>query len=71
MDMIAAVIEAALDGSNFTKIMFTAYMSYQQCCEYIDLVVKRGMLDYDKRQRIYTATEKGKEFLGIYEKIRL
>jgi predicted transcriptional regulator len=69
--MIAAVLQAALQGSNFTKIMFTAYMSYQQCCEYMDLVTKRGLLKHDKRGKIYTTTEKGKEFLGMYEKIRL
>lgn len=69
--MIAAVLEAAIDGSNFTRIMFTAYMSYQQSCEYIDLVIKRGLLHLDKSRKIYTTTEKGKEFLGMYEKIRL
>ena len=70
-DMIAAVLEAAKEGANFTRIMFTAYMSYQQCCEYIDLVTKRGLLQFDKKERIYTTAAKGREFLGIYEKIKL
>ncbi|MCI0564507.1 MAG: winged helix-turn-helix domain-containing protein [Nitrososphaera sp.] len=69
--MIAAVLQAALQGANFTKIMFTAYMSYQQCNEYMDLVIKRGLLKHDREERLYTTTEKGKEFLGIYEKIKL
>lgn len=69
--MIAAVLQAALEGSNFTRIMFTAYMSYQQCCEYIDLLVKRHLLEFDRKDRSYTTTDKGKEFLGMYEKIRL
>jgi predicted transcriptional regulator len=51
--------------------MFTAYMSYQQCCEYIDLVTKRGLLEFNKKERIYTTATKGREFLGIYEKIKL
>lgn len=69
--MIAAVLEAAKGGSNFTKIMFTAYMSYQQCTEYIDLVRKRELLDFDKGSRRYSTTQKGRQFLGMYEKIRL
>jgi predicted transcriptional regulator len=69
--MIAAVLEAAMEGSNFTRIMFTAYMSYQQCCEYVELVTKRGLLAFDKRGRIYSTTGKGREFLGMYEKIKL
>jgi predicted transcriptional regulator len=70
-DMIAAVLEAAKGGANFTRIMFSAYMSYQQCCEYIDLVTKRGLLEFNKKERIYTTATKGREFLGIYEKIKL
>ena len=51
--------------------MFTAYMSYQQCTEYIDLVKKRDLLDFDKNSKTYSTTQKGKQFLGMYEKIRL
>jgi predicted transcriptional regulator len=70
-DMIAAVLEAASGGSNFTRIMFTSYMSYQQCTEYIDLVKKRELLSFDKNSRTYATTQKGRQFLGMYEKIRL
>jgi predicted transcriptional regulator len=69
--MIAAVLQAAAEGSNFTRIMFTAYMSYQQCTEYIDLVRKRDLLDFDKGSKKYSTTPKGRQFLGIYEKIKL
>ena len=70
-DMIAAILEAAAGGSNFTRIMFTAYMSYQQCTQYIDLVKKRELLSFDKGSKTYSTTQKGRQFLGIYEKIRL
>ena len=70
-DMIAAVLEAAAGGSNFTRIMFTAYMSYQQCTQYIDLVRKRELLAFDKGSRTYSTTQKGRQFLGIYEKIKI
>jgi predicted transcriptional regulator len=70
-DMIAAILEAAAGGSNFTRIMFTSYMSYQQCTEYIDLVKKRELLSFDKSSKTYATTQKGRQFLGIYEKIRL
>ena len=69
--MIAAILEAAADGSNFTRIMFNSYMSYQQCSEYIDLVKKRELLTFDKDSKIYATTQKGRQFLGMYEKIRL
>jgi predicted transcriptional regulator len=69
--MIAAILEAAADGSNFTRIMFSAYMSYQQCIEYIDLVRKRELLSFDRESKTYSTTQKGRQFLGMYEKIRL
>lgn len=69
--MIAAVLEAAEGGSKFTRIMFSAYMSYQQCTEYIDLVKKRKLLDFDKDSKTYSTTTKGRQFLAMYEKIRI
>ena len=69
--MIAAILEAATGGSNFTRIMFTAYMSYQQCTEYIDLVKKQELLSFDRSSKTYSTTQKGRQFLGMYEKIRL
>jgi predicted transcriptional regulator len=70
-DMIAAILQAAAGGSKFTRIMFTAYMSYQQCTEYIELVRKRDLLSFDRGSKTYSTTPKGRQFLGIYEKIRL
>jgi predicted transcriptional regulator len=69
--MIAAVLQAAVKGSNFTRIMFSAYMSYQQCVEYIALVRKQELLDFDRDSKTYSTTQKGRQFLGMYEKIRL
>ncbi len=63
--MIAAVLEAAIGGSNFTRIMFTAYMSYKQCTDYIELV-KSDLLHFDRSSRMYSTTQKGKQFLGMY-----
>ena len=70
-DMIAAVLDAAREGSNFTRIMFTAYMSYQACTQYIELVRKRELLEFDKGSKTYSTTQKGRQFLGIYEKIKI
>ena len=70
-DMIAAVLDAAREGSNFTRIMFTAYMSYLACTQYIELARKRELLEFDKGSKTYSTTQKGRQFLGIYEKIKI
>ena len=71
MDIVAQILEAANDGigRTRTKIMYKAYVSYPQLNGYLEMLVKKGLLDYDKRTKLYKTTEKGNIFLNGYEKI--
>lgn len=47
-------------------------MSYRPCTEYISLMLERKLLELDKKRKTYNTTaEKGKEFLGMYKKIKI
>jgi predicted transcriptional regulator len=47
-------------------------MSYRPCTEYILLMLERELLELDKKRKTYNTTaEKGKEFVGMYKKIRI
>lgn len=70
MDIIAQILDAAKDSaSSRTKIMYNAFPSYAQVKEYLDMLVKKDLLEYDKQNQLYKTTEKGNKFLKGYEKI--
>jgi predicted transcriptional regulator len=51
-EIIASVLEATRVGSvSKTRIMFTAYLSYEQLNEYIKELVDKGLLVYDFHTR--------------------
>ncbi len=48
-----------------TKIMYKAYLSYNQLKEYLMLLTENNLLSYDAYNQTYRTTEKGLRFLGI------
>jgi predicted transcriptional regulator len=64
-EIIASILEVAKDGSNKTRIMFTAYLSYEQLKEYLNELLDKELLVYDicTRTRTYSITQRGSKFL--------
>lgn len=60
------------NGSNATKtkIMYQAFLSYNQLKEHLVLLTKKGLLYYDGNTRTFRTTEKGMQFLEIYNHIK-
>ncbi len=48
-----------------TKIMYKAYLSYNQLKEYLMLLTENNLLSYDAYNQTYRTTEKGLRFLDI------
>jgi predicted transcriptional regulator len=71
-DIIVEMLMAALECTYKTKIMFIAYLSFDQIDkEYLPLLLKSDLLVYDKKNRMYCTTEKGKEFVEKYKSLKL
>jgi predicted transcriptional regulator len=68
-DIVAQVLEAANGGATKTKIMYRAFLSYAQLKEYLSVLVANDLLDYNKGEGIYKTTDKGNNFLRIYNQI--
>ena len=58
------MLEIARDGAIKTRIMYKAFLSFPQLKEYLDILMKGGLLRYDKETRLFFATEKGKQFIA-------
>jgi predicted transcriptional regulator len=70
-EMIALILEAINHNTRATqmRIMYEAYMSYAQLQKYLSLMLETGFLEYQKGERVYKTTEKGKHFLHVYNEI--
>ena len=65
-EIIASVLEATKGGSaSKTRIMFNAYLSYEQLNEYLNEVLEKELLAYDFHTQTYNITPKGSKFLEL------
>jgi len=70
-DIIIDILNAATEGTLKTKIMYTAYLSFDQLNEYLELVIDRGLLEYNSEKKLYKTTSKGQDFLVKSKKLKL
>jgi len=49
--------------------MFKAYLSYLQLKEYLPLLLERGLIEYNEKDRVYSTTFRGVRFLEIYNEM--
>lgn len=66
MDIAAAILDLSQNGAIKTRIMYGAFLSFPQLKEYLDLLLKGGMLEYVKEEKTYHTTERGKHFIKRY-----
>ncbi len=68
-DICSQILEAAVEGTTKTRIMYNAYLSYAQLKEYISVMSENGLLEYQEGEQKYKTTEKGMQFLRAYERM--
>jgi predicted transcriptional regulator len=73
-EIISQILEAANDGGcgagiTKTKLMYKAFLSYDQLQEYLMLLIESDLLSYDSTIRKFKITEKGLTFLQAYNQI--
>jgi predicted transcriptional regulator len=70
-EIIAQILECC-NGNRVTraKIMCDAYLSFYVAREYLLLLLGKGLVEYQTRERTFKATEKGIHFLNIHNNFR-
>ncbi len=68
-EIICEILEAAKDGTIKTKIMYKAFLTYNQLKEYLSELIKNKLLEYSDDTQTYKTTEKGLNFLTMYIEI--
>ena len=52
-----------------TKIMYKAYLSYNQLKEYLSVLIENNLIEYIDRTQTFKTTEKGLYFLKMHDAI--
>jgi predicted transcriptional regulator len=64
-DIVGLLLDAAnVGGATKTKLMYKAYLSFNQLKEYLTLLVENGLIEYELGQT-YRTTEKGMRVLQL------
>jgi predicted transcriptional regulator len=74
-EIFAAILQSAArydDGNKMTKMMYETFLSYKQFTQYVNDLIRFGMLVKIKSgtsQTNYKITDKGLAFMGLVEKM--
>ena len=69
-EIVAMILDAANGGITKTKIMYHAYLSYNQLKEYLTLLIENELIEYISGNKIFKTTEKGLNLLKIHNEMR-
>ena len=73
-DILADILEIVANenspGIGVTKLMFSCFLSHHQLHIYLDILTTAGLLKYDKFDRFYRITPKGRRFMTIVDEMR-
>ena len=63
------ILDAANGGTTKTKIMYFAFLSYNQLKEYISILIENNLIEYLDGTQTYKTTEKGLNLLKIHNEM--
>jgi len=69
-EIVAMILDTANGGGETkTKIMYFAFLSYNQVKEYLSVLVENNLIEYLNGTRTYKTTEKGLFFLKMHNEM--
>ena len=63
IEIISQILDVSIDGISKTRIMYQAYLSYNQLTRYLELLLDLEYLEFDDKRKLFTTTAKGLEFM--------
>ena len=68
-EIVSVMLDAANGGTTKTKIMYIAFLSYNQLNEYLSLLIENNLVEYLDGTKTFKTTEKGLFFLKVHNEI--
>ena len=67
--MLATMLEVAKGKATKTKIMYSAFLSYSQLKDYLDILIENNLIECLEGTQTYKTTEKGLNYLKMNNEI--
>jgi predicted transcriptional regulator len=68
-EIVSMILEASNGGATKTKIMYNAFLSYNQLKDYLSVLIENNLIEYLDGTREFKTTEKGLNFLKMHNAI--
>ena len=68
-EIVAMILDAANGGTTKTKIMYKAFLSYNQLNEYLSILIENNLIEYLDGNKTFKTTEKGLNLLKIHNEM--
>jgi predicted transcriptional regulator len=68
-EIVAMILDAANGGETKTKIMYFAFLSYNQVKEYLSILIENNLIEYLEGTNKFRTTEKGLNYLKMHNEI--
>jgi predicted transcriptional regulator len=68
-EIVGNILDAANGGATKTKIMYTAFLSYNQLYEYLSILIENNLIEYLDGTKTFKTTEKGLNLLKIHNEM--
>ena len=69
-EIIANILDVANGGETKIKIMYFAFLSHNQLKEYLSILIANNLIEYLEGTNKFKTTEKGLNYLKMYNEIR-
>ena len=69
-EIVAMILDAANGGTTKTKIMYFAFLSYDQLNEYLSILIENNLVEHLDGTHTFKTSEKGLNYLNVYNEIR-
>ncbi len=68
-EITAMILDTANMETTKTKIMYNAYLSYNQLKEFLSILIENNLLEYIEGARTFRTTEKGLNFHKMHNEM--
>jgi predicted transcriptional regulator len=68
-EIVGNILEAANGRATKTKIMYKAFLSYNQLKEYLSVLTENNLIEYLDGTQTFQTTEKGLNYLKMHNAI--
>ena len=68
-EIVSNILDAANGRTTKTKIMYIAFLSYNQLNEYLSILIENNLIEYLDGTKTFKTTEKGLNYLKMHNEI--